>query len=62
MVSFQEISSKTRELINNLKSLAVTGEDNKQYITIEVLRERKMTPATENFLFNLAACEGLVQL
>lgn len=59
---FQEIASKTRELINNLKSLSVTGEDNKQYITIEVLRERKMTPATENFLFSLAACEGLVQM
>ncbi|XP_052101508.1 DENN domain-containing protein 10-like [Mytilus californianus] len=58
----KEIASKTRELINNLKSLSVTGEDSKQYITIEVLRERKMTPATENFLFSLAACEGLVQM
>ena len=58
---FQDISNKTKELLNNLKSLA-TEEDGKSYITLESLKERKMPPATENFLFSLAACEGLVKL
>ena len=58
---FQDISNKTKELLNNLKSLA-TVEDGKSYITLESLKERKMPPATENFLFSLAACEGLVKL
>jgi hypothetical protein len=55
---FQDVATKTKELLNNLKSLA--GEDGT--IALESLKERKMPPATENFLFNLAACEGLVQL
>jgi hypothetical protein len=49
---------KTRELINNLKSLA---EGTPPRITLELLRARKLTPAMENFLFNLASAEGLVQ-
>ena len=59
---FQDISNKTKELLNNLKSLATEDEDGKAYITLESLKERKMPPATENFLFSLAACEGLVKL
>ncbi|XP_060068209.1 DENN domain-containing protein 10-like [Ylistrum balloti] len=58
----KEIAKKTSELLNNLKSLAVEGEDGKLSITLETLRARKMNPATENFLFSLAACEGLVKL
>ncbi|XP_069139960.1 DENN domain-containing protein 10-like [Argopecten irradians] len=58
----QEIAKKTSELLNNLKSLAEEGEDGKLFITLETLRARKMNPATENFLFSLAACEGLVKL
>ena len=63
LMSFlQDISNKTKELLNNLKSLATTEEDGRQYITLESLKERNMPPATENFLFSLAACEGLVKL
>ena len=54
----QEIANKTKELLNNLRSL--TSEDG--FITLESLKERIMPPATENFLFSLAACEGLVKL
>ncbi|XP_060599901.1 DENN domain-containing protein 10-like [Ruditapes philippinarum] len=54
----KDVATKTKELLNNLKSLA--GEDGT--IALESLKERKMPPATENFLFNLAACEGLVQM
>ncbi|KAK7500789.1 hypothetical protein BaRGS_00008033 [Batillaria attramentaria] len=57
-----EVAGKTKELLNNLKSLASTGDDGKPSLTLETLKARKMPPATENFLFSLAACEGFVQL
>ncbi|KAK6178152.1 hypothetical protein SNE40_012967 [Patella caerulea] len=56
------ITNKTKDLLNNLKSLAVEDESGKSSITLETLHERKMPPATENFLFSLAVCEGFVQL
>lgn len=40
--------------------MKLTGDDGK--ISLESLRARKLTPATENFLFNLAVVEGLAQL
>ncbi|CAH1784641.1 unnamed protein product [Owenia fusiformis] len=58
----KEIAKKTKELLNNLKTLATPNEEGVGYITLEALRERKMQPATEHFLYNLAMCEGLVQL
>ncbi|KAL3864550.1 hypothetical protein ACJMK2_006222 [Sinanodonta woodiana] len=58
----KELANKTKELLNNLKSLAVMGDDGKSYITLECLKDRKMPPASENFLFSLASCEGLVPM
>lgn len=57
VILIQELSTRTKELINNLRKLA--GEDGK--ISLEVLHSRKMTPSTENFLFSLASVEGLAQ-
>ncbi|GFO07746.1 protein fam45a-like [Plakobranchus ocellatus] len=58
-----EIATKTQELLNNLKSLATLDEESgKPSLTLETLKERKMPPATENFLFSLAASEGFVKL
>ena len=54
----QELSIKTRELLNNLSSLAPEGEK----ITLDLLHARKLTPATETFLYSLASAEGLAQL
>ncbi|XP_059173996.1 DENN domain-containing protein 10-like [Physella acuta] len=56
------IESKTSDLLNNLKSLATKDVDGKLSFTLETLKERKLPPATENFLFSLAASEGLVKL
>ena len=53
----QELSIKTRELLNNLSSLAPEGEK----ITLDLLHARKLTPATETFLYSLASAEGLAQ-
>lgn len=57
----QEIAVKTKELITNLQGLAVEADDGFKYITLETLRQRKMQPVTENFLFNLALAEGMVK-
>ena len=45
-----------KELIGNLRKLA----DENGKITLEKLRARKMTPATESLLYGLAAAEGIV--
>ena len=58
---FQELSVKTKDLINNLTKLAVEPEGGgKARVTLEALKQRKLTAVVENFLFNLAAAEGLV--
>ncbi|XP_068745894.1 DENN domain-containing protein 10-like [Montipora capricornis] len=57
----KELSVKTKDLINNLKKLAVPTEDGgKAKITLETLKQRKLNAVVENFLFNLATAEGLV--
>lgn len=54
----KELSIKTRELITNLSNLVPEGKK----ISLDRLHARKMTPATENFLFAVASAEGLAQL
>ena len=54
----QEVSKKTKDLINNVKGLAPEGGK----ISLELLHKRKMNPATETFLFSLATAEGLTDL
>lgn len=58
----QDIALKTKDLLNNLKSLSAPSGDGAPVITLETLRGRKMAAATENFLFNLASAEGWVPL
>ena len=53
---------KTKDLLSNLRSFASLGEDGKPVVTLEALRERRMPAATENFLFSLAAAEGMVMV
>ncbi|KAK3727032.1 hypothetical protein QZH41_012548, partial [Actinostola sp. cb2023] len=57
----KELSTKTKDLIANLKKLAVESEDGSEpKVTLEGLKERKLTAVMEDFLFNLAAAEGMV--
>jgi len=58
----QEIAEKTRELLNNLKSLGTSDADGNVLISAQQLREKRLPRATENFLLGLAAAEGLLQL
>jgi len=59
-VLLQEIADKTRELLNNLKSLGTVDADGNVSITGEQLRQKRLPHATENFLLGLAAAEGLL--
>ena len=56
----QDISVKTKEILANLFALADEGENSK--ITLEGLKQRHFPPATENFLFHLAAAEQLLRI
>uniref|UniRef100_A0AAR2KDF5 UDENN domain-containing protein n=1 Tax=Pygocentrus nattereri TaxID=42514 RepID=A0AAR2KDF5_PYGNA len=56
----KDISMKTKEILSNLVSLAKEGEDAK--LTLEALKQRHFPPATENFLFHLAAAEQLLKI
>ncbi|CAE1230641.1 Protein FAM45A,Putative protein FAM45B [Acanthosepion pharaonis] len=59
----KEISDKTKELLNNIKAFSVPDEETgKPYITMELLQSRKMPKTTENFLYSLSVCEGMVKL
>ena len=56
----QDISVKTKEVLTNLVALADECEDSK--ITLEALKQHHFPPATENFLFHLAAAEQLLRI
>ncbi|CAL1578424.1 unnamed protein product [Knipowitschia caucasica] len=56
----KDISVKTKELLTNLMALAEQCEDSK--LTLESLKQHHFPPATENFLFHLAAAEQLLRL
>ncbi|KAJ9585821.1 hypothetical protein L9F63_020523 [Diploptera punctata] len=59
----REIADKTRELLNHLKSLAtVSTPEGKHMVSIEILRERNLPQALDNFLFNLAVAENMMML
>ncbi|XP_060943038.1 DENN domain-containing protein 10 [Limanda limanda] len=56
----KDISVKTKEILANLVALADECEDSK--ITLEGLKQHHFPPATENFLFHLAAAEQLLRI
>ncbi|KAA0717852.1 Protein FAM45A [Triplophysa tibetana] len=56
----KEISVKTQDILSYLMSLADEEENSK--LTLETLKQRHFPPATENFLFHLAAAEQLLKI
>uniref|UniRef100_T1IIY2 UDENN domain-containing protein n=1 Tax=Strigamia maritima TaxID=126957 RepID=T1IIY2_STRMM len=52
-----DIANKTKDLINTLQSFATDKQ-----LTVEILREKNLAPALENFLFNLAVAENIIKL
>lgn len=61
----KELMGKTKELIKTLKSLGSSSETQandetrKTVITLDKIKERKLAPALENFLWNLTLAEDL---
>jgi len=53
------LSVKTKELITNVQSLSDESDGS---VTLNGLREKKLNPALETFLYNVASAEGLTQL
>ncbi|XP_056147711.1 DENN domain-containing protein 10 [Lampris incognitus] len=56
----KDISVKTKEILANLFALADECQNSK--ISLESLKQRHFPPATENFLFHLAAAEQLLRI
>ncbi|XP_046885880.1 DENN domain-containing protein 10 isoform X2 [Hypomesus transpacificus] len=56
----KDISVKTREILTNLVALADESDNSK--ITLDTLKRHHLPPATENFLFHLAAAEQLLKI
>ncbi|XP_034040785.1 DENN domain-containing protein 10 isoform X3 [Thalassophryne amazonica] len=56
----KDISVKTKEILTNLSALSAECADSK--ITLEALKQHHFPPATENFLFHLAAAEQLLRV
>ncbi|XP_078269553.1 DENN domain-containing protein 10 isoform X2 [Rhinoraja longicauda] len=57
----KDISHKTKEILTTLASLG-PDEEGKSKITLEILKERRFPPATESFLYHLAAAEQMLQI
>ncbi|XP_043911911.1 DENN domain-containing protein 10 [Protopterus annectens] len=59
----KDITVKTKEILANLASLAEdSGNSRQSKITLEVLKQHRFPPATENFLYHLAAAEQMLQI
>ncbi|XP_077352080.1 DENN domain-containing protein 10 isoform X2 [Festucalex cinctus] len=56
----KDISMKTKQILAHLGTLAEQCEGSK--ITLEHLKQQHFPPATENFLFHLAAAEQILQM
>ncbi|EFB13662.1 hypothetical protein PANDA_003433, partial [Ailuropoda melanoleuca] len=59
----QDISLKTREIFTNLEPFSeVSGDGEKLVLNFEALKQRRFPPATENFLYHLAAAEQMLKI
>lgn len=56
----QDIAAKTEELLLNMKSAMAPGTSGKPVVSFAKLQGLKLAPALENFYWNLAVAEGLV--
>ncbi|KAH9363000.1 hypothetical protein HPB48_014218 [Haemaphysalis longicornis] len=56
----RDIGAKTQELLLSMKSAMAPGPSGKPVVSFAKLQELKLAPALENFYWNLAVAEGLV--
>ena len=59
----KDISLKTKEIFANLAPFSeVSGDGEKLVLNLEALKQRRFPPATENFLYHLAAAEQMLKI
>ncbi|XP_077206024.1 DENN domain-containing protein 10 isoform X2 [Paroedura picta] len=59
----KDISRKTKEILTSLASLTeVLQDEEKPSLNFEALKQKKFPPATENFLYHLAAAEQMLKI
>ncbi|XP_064483896.1 DENN domain-containing protein 10-like [Ornithodoros turicata] len=58
----RDIATKTQELLSNLKRATSCSQNGRQVVSLQKLKELKFAPALENFYWNLAVAEGLVDV
>ncbi|KAL2302755.1 hypothetical protein Nmel_010203 [Mimus melanotis] len=59
----KDISLKTKEILATLASLTEVSDGNeKPTLNAEALKQKRFPPATENFLFHLAAAEQMLKI
>ncbi|XP_059981835.1 DENN domain-containing protein 10 isoform X3 [Lagenorhynchus albirostris] len=59
----QDISLKTKEIFTNLAPFSEVSDDGeKRVLNYEALKQRRFPPATENFLYHLAAAEQMLKI
>lgn len=62
-MSLQDVSLKTKEILTNLASFTeVTHDGEKPSLNLEALKQKRFPPATENFLYHLAAAEQMLKI
>ncbi|OXB64472.1 hypothetical protein ASZ78_000148 [Callipepla squamata] len=59
----KDVSLKTKEILSTLASLTEVSDGNeKPTLNSEALKQKRFPPATENFLFHLAAAEQMLKI
>ncbi|XP_074815356.1 DENN domain-containing protein 10 isoform X1 [Natator depressus] len=59
----KDISLKTKEILTNLASFTEVSDDGeKPTLNFESLKQKRYPPATENFLYHLAAAEQMLKI
>ncbi|XP_078290999.1 DENN domain-containing protein 10 isoform X3 [Panthera onca] len=62
-INAQDISLKTREIFTHLEPFSeVSSDGEKLVLNFEALKQRRFPPATENFLYHLAAAEQMLKI
>lgn len=60
---FKDLSLKTKEVLATLASLTeVSDGHDRPTLNAEALKQKRYPPATENFLFHLAAAEKMLKI
>lgn len=62
-VLLKDIALKTKEIFTNLAPFSEVSDDGgKIVLSVEALKQKRFPPATENFLYHLAAAEQMLKI